>query len=574
MTPAGRTPLTRGFFFGGESVANSAAPSVSAKQFYEALWANAPTGFVELQLIRPNTKDSSKPDEVHQWFHKLPDAIDDFVGKARESSGQWNVYHGVGVRSRMRGKNEDIVAVTALWCDVDFKMTPEDKARKLLHEFPLKPSAVLRTGGGIHVYWFLKEAIAGADLARVRPLNLAIAGAIGGDRKSCDLRRVLRSPESSNIKPSYPDPKPVVTITWFKPELRYDLSAFDILPQEEVKAKAEAEPGEKARPAPSAGLLPETITKMSELLSNLWAKGWRHAMALDVAGMLAHAGVDVESAKAVVRGVSNAVGGQTEARVKDVEDTYKSFTEGREIAGATSIEKMISEEWPEAARPQARKTLNEVRKLLPRRPKKLDRESEPDFQVVKIVKFDSRPAIWEITLKHESGRELVVKAETQKGFFYYRDFQPACLEQNNLILTDISQSQWQRIINESMADLETREAPKEARVDGAIDEALNQFVAERKADPQIGELKSFPGYDVHGMFFKLSTFKTFLRGDGIKATERDLCQTLRNLGWSPESKRMGESVVRLWKKGTAGGNGHKPHELFETTGGNAGKAEK
>jgi hypothetical protein len=285
---------------------------------------------------------------------------------------------------------------------------------------------------------------------------------------------------------------------------------------------------------------------------------------------MAHAGVSLESAKAVVSSVSDAVGGQTDARLKDVEDTYQNFVAGKEIAGATAIEKMISEEFPEVARAHAKKVLNDVRKLLPRRPKRLDKEVEPDFQILKIVKFDSRPAIWEITLKHASGKELTVKAETHKGFFYYRDFQPACLEQNNLILADIPQSKWQTLVNDSMEALETREAPKEARMDGAVDEALSQFVADKKSNPMIGELKSFAGYDDQGVFFKLATFKGFLRSDGIRPTERDLCQTLRNLGWAPESRRMGESVVRLWKKGVSNGNGHVDHGLFDSVQGQGG----
>src|SRR5262245_49827974 len=69
----------------------------------------------------------------------------------------------VGVASRVdssSGTLENCQHLGALFIDIDFKATPETDARARLERFPLAPSAVVRTGGGKHVYWFLREPMA------------------------------------------------------------------------------------------------------------------------------------------------------------------------------------------------------------------------------------------------------------------------------------------------------------------------------------------------------------------------------------------------------------------------------
>lgn len=65
-----------------------------------------------------------------------------------------------------RGREEDIVTLPGLWFDLDLfgpghQQTSlpqdEDEAAELLNEFPLQPTMIIHTGGGLHLYWLFRE---------------------------------------------------------------------------------------------------------------------------------------------------------------------------------------------------------------------------------------------------------------------------------------------------------------------------------------------------------------------------------------------------------------------------------
>lgn len=543
---------------------------VSTKDFYRALWNGAQEGFTELTLIRPKP---NAEDEVQSWFSKWPGELDEkFLPRLTGAVGQWNVYHGLGIRSRMRGRDEDVLAVTSIAVDIDFKKTPQEQAVKALKEFPLKASAGLLTGGGIHAYWLLKEPVVGDDLRKVKPLVRAMATTLGGDLRACTLKQIMRAP-SVNIK--YAPAVPTQFVVW-RPSLRYGLMEFeDIFPNVYDGMATSGTPAPSAtaavthashnHPEPTKEIPVELQNKIAKLMSEIWIIGFRHNLTLYLSGLLAHAGYNRESAVQVVRTIC-AMSRDEEAgnREVDVGTTYNQFAVDGPVAGAPSMEKLINVEFPLPVQEKAKKIFDLVRKSVPKPPRgpreNGRREIEPDFEIVKIIKFDSRPAIWEVTLKHNSEKVITVKGETKTAIWDYKDFQPACWEQNNIVIAMISQIRWLTMI--SRIPIETREAPKEARVDGAIEEALGQFVGEKKTNPEVGELKTFAGNDEQSVFFKLSAFKSYLRNDGLKPTERDLCNTLRTVGWEPASKRMGDTIVRVWNRPISA-NGHKSTEVFK-----------
>jgi len=529
--------------------------SVSAKEFYEALWQASPPGFVELQLIRPNTKDAARPDEVLQWFFAHPGKIDEFIAKAKESDGYWNVYHGCATRSRMRGRNEDVLAITALWCDIDFKKTPQDQALKLISEFPVKPSAGFMTGGGFHIYWILKEPITGDDLKKVRPFNRAIATALGGDHNACDLRRVLRVPETTNLK--Y-DTRPRTQIVSWRPEARPNLSDFDFLPVQETPAPAPSNNGDATHAEPALEIPDELVTKVSNLMREIWVKGYRHRLALYLSGLLAHAGYMREGAKNIIRAIC-ALSQDEEAasREMSVDSSYNQFVSNGPVAGAPSLEKLIGEEFPIPIQEKAKKVFDLVRKSVPKTSKgKL--EATADFEVVKYTKFNSRPARYTAEIKCKDGVIRHCTCETNV-FYHYPMFRVAFFEENNVFLSAITQTRWELMIPK--AKYEEKEAPKEARVDGAIETALEEFLRHRKENPDFGDLKGFAGFDEKHTFFRLATFKGFLRDQGIKAPDPLVTYQLRKMGWESEPKRFGDDVTRVWV-GMEKANGHKPIDLF------------
>lgn len=115
-----------------------------------------------------------------------------------------DVYFGVASRiDESSGALDNCSKLRALFVDIDFKTFPSEiEARKRLSTFPLKPSIVVRSGGGFHCYWRLVEPIdlkaGGKDKARELLRRLAIA--VGGDLSAAEPARILRLPGTYNHK--------------------------------------------------------------------------------------------------------------------------------------------------------------------------------------------------------------------------------------------------------------------------------------------------------------------------------------------------------------------------------------
>jgi primase-like protein/DNA primase RepB-like protein len=127
--------------------------------------------------------------------------------------GHENLYFGVASRrDATSGRLDNCYHLRALFVDIDFKATPEAEARRQLAHAPLPPSAIVHSGGGLHVYWFLREAILLPDeAAAARGLLRRLASGLGGDPRAAEPARILRVPGTVNYKPDYPTP-PVVTL--------------------------------------------------------------------------------------------------------------------------------------------------------------------------------------------------------------------------------------------------------------------------------------------------------------------------------------------------------------------------
>src|SRR5205814_1833674 len=106
-----------------------------------------------------------------------------------EHNGKSDVYFGVM-------PNPKPTEAKTVWCDIDFKDIPEEVARGNVKEMQPAPHIIVRSGGGLHLYWFVQPI----PTNRLRAVNLSIARLIGGDVKSTDTSRILRVPETLNLK--------------------------------------------------------------------------------------------------------------------------------------------------------------------------------------------------------------------------------------------------------------------------------------------------------------------------------------------------------------------------------------
>ncbi len=141
-----------------------------------------------------------------------------------------NIYVGVALRRPGGGGGEACLALPALFVDIDFKLTPRDQARAAVRRSPLKPSVVVRSGGGVHLYWLLREPMDLPEEApRAKALLRGIARYLGGDLGAAEPARILRIPGTLNRK--YRPPRRVV-LAQLDSARRFNPSDFDFLPPE------------------------------------------------------------------------------------------------------------------------------------------------------------------------------------------------------------------------------------------------------------------------------------------------------------------------------------------------------
>jgi len=114
-----------------------------------------------------------------------------------------------------------IVVVPAVWADVDFKDISRQKLFDRLKNFLCKPSMIVKSGNGVHFYFLLSQPARPEDFARVVDVNKRIALCLNGDLNATDAARVLRPPETKNLKYSPPRLVELSLIDRFEYDLQY-----------------------------------------------------------------------------------------------------------------------------------------------------------------------------------------------------------------------------------------------------------------------------------------------------------------------------------------------------------------
>ncbi len=146
----------------------------------------------------------------------MPDVQRFYVDDAQNIPADKNVFFGPAMRKSSGSEKTDVLGTKALWVDVDDPQKPL---------FTLPPSAVVFSGHGWHLYWFLKEPM--LDLEQVEALNKLLAQDVqNGDLGCWNCNRVLRVPGTINTKS---DPTVQVQLKVFTPNLTYSPDDFKIL---------------------------------------------------------------------------------------------------------------------------------------------------------------------------------------------------------------------------------------------------------------------------------------------------------------------------------------------------------
>jgi hypothetical protein len=163
----------------------------------------------------------SSPLEVLQYlWQKGPHSLCANVGNGFEYVGHYDdpeslldaaaeidgdVYWGIHATpgAKYRGTNEDVTEMSVLHVELDWAddeghktsdLPAEDKVRSVVDAFPIRPTAVIESGGGLHLYWRLSEPADPDTFERGEDLLRAAFEAEGLDVDRTDAASVLRVP--------------------------------------------------------------------------------------------------------------------------------------------------------------------------------------------------------------------------------------------------------------------------------------------------------------------------------------------------------------------------------------------
>ena len=209
---------------------------MNALEFSNRLFENKPEGS-QVQIVELPSRKATN-------FDSIEEAAKYVEGLDLNS----NVYYACCVQSGSSAKNqprsyETACGINMFWADIDIgdhgngkPYAPDlESVLSIIDEFPLKPSLIVFTGHGVHVYWLFREPWIFSDQKEkaqaeewCKRLQATLRGFAA--KKGCtidathDLARILRVPGTFNNKPGMPRAKVEVLV---ENSFRYDPADFD-----------------------------------------------------------------------------------------------------------------------------------------------------------------------------------------------------------------------------------------------------------------------------------------------------------------------------------------------------------
>ena len=117
------------------------------------------------------------------------------------------LYHTVAkLKDGMTRSKEAVETVCFIWADIDFKDHPDvlpEEIRRRVEAIPTKPTLVVFSGHGLHLYWRLNEpenAAPGEGQKIVEEALKLACNYVGGDPSVAETARLMRLPGSHNTR--------------------------------------------------------------------------------------------------------------------------------------------------------------------------------------------------------------------------------------------------------------------------------------------------------------------------------------------------------------------------------------
>lgn len=189
----------------------------------------------EIRCLAPGDRHSdARP--PRQWFPLQPNAILAAANSSNAWGRDWNVYCGVLPRTGRFGGTDSVNYAGWLYADIDGgNMGPEGSLDLLRRTDVPDPHMIVKSGGGVHVYWRLRET---ADLPNaedkfgfktlLRRLVMKIGGvspAPHADPSAAEPARILRVPGTFNHKSD--PPRPVELLSFYCDATAYPVSEWN-----------------------------------------------------------------------------------------------------------------------------------------------------------------------------------------------------------------------------------------------------------------------------------------------------------------------------------------------------------
>ncbi|NQT55490.1 MAG: DUF3987 domain-containing protein [Desulfobacteraceae bacterium] len=184
-----------------------------SKRFFDLLWPSADEGLLCISSKGSNGMVSK--------FFSVP--VKETACNAIERWSGRDIWYSISLFKQRpekgRGTEADVIAIPAFWADIDCKegshketsLPSKDEALSFLRELPFKPSLIVWSGGGLHVYWIFKEPWIfdnEAERQQAKELSSRFQLTILNKAKvhgwaldnTADLVRLLRVPGTHNFK--------------------------------------------------------------------------------------------------------------------------------------------------------------------------------------------------------------------------------------------------------------------------------------------------------------------------------------------------------------------------------------
>lgn len=198
-------------------------PLSAAVAFLKVLFGSNTERNIYFASLANSDADPNEPTE-RRVITRDPSVIDGFARKW-DRSGR-GLYFAVGTVRAQRRVKEEIVETPFIHLDIDFKSVDASEGEILsrLRQARCPPSIIVRSGGGLHCYWLLKESVdTQASMERIENVMRQLADLFGGDLSVCEVSRLMRLPGSHNSK--YGDMRQV-TVEHMS-EVRYELDDLE-----------------------------------------------------------------------------------------------------------------------------------------------------------------------------------------------------------------------------------------------------------------------------------------------------------------------------------------------------------